>query len=260
MSARGHKAVVPPPDFQAAERITDEAGLLVAVINKEGFERVFDFATMPVPEPMQRSLAKVFAEQSVNWSSHASGQSYWQSLRAFARFLKNQDHPAPDLDGLTAATLRLWRNNHKNTPGGREALAKIRTLLQRDPRLSHGPVAEELARRAPRAVTSSRQSYATSDRELVVKAAERQFRSALLMSLPTLVGSRAPERSDPFREFEAIYTQLGRWMGDMFSRTTDVTVLCQLSHENDRLHGQQQECRAHQSHRNSVGCRGFRIQ
>lgn len=179
MSGRGHKAALPPPDFQATPRIAEQ-GVQVTVINKEGFERVFDFATMPVPEPMQRSLAKAFAEQSMNWNSHASGESYWQALRTFARFLNDQDHPAPDLDGLTAAMLRLWRNNHKNTPGGREALSKVRTLLQRDPRLLYGPVAEELARRAPRDVTSTKQSYKVSDRELVVKAAERQFRSALL--------------------------------------------------------------------------------
>ncbi|MFQ6329177.1 hypothetical protein ACLMAL_23995 [Nocardia sp. CWNU-33] len=180
MSGRGHKAILPPPDFQATQRIAEQ-GVQVTVINKEGFARVFDFVTMPVPEPMQRSLAQAFAEQSLNWNSHASGESYWQALRAFARFLNTQDHPAPDLDGLTAATLRLWRNNHKNTPGGREALAKIRTLLQRDPRLTYGPVAEELARRALRDATSfEQQSYKVSDRELVVKAAERQFRSALL--------------------------------------------------------------------------------
>ncbi|WP_067891791.1 hypothetical protein [Nocardia vaccinii] len=180
MSGRGHKAVTPPPEFQAAERIAP-SGTRVAVINKEGFERVFDFTTLPVPTPMQQSLAQVFAEQSFNWNSHASGESYWQALRAFARFLSSQGHPAADLDRLTAATMRLWRNTNQNTPGGCEALAKVRTLLQRDPHLSSGPVSEELARRAPRCTTaSSKQSYDRSDRELVVKAAERQFRSALL--------------------------------------------------------------------------------
>lgn len=204
MSGRGHKAVVPPPEFQATQRLS-EAGTQVAVVNKEGFERIFDFATMPVPVPMQRSLAKVFAEQSLRWNSHASGESYWQALRVFVRFLNDQDHPAVDLADLTAATLRLWRNNHKNTPGGREAIAKVRTLLQRDPRLACGPAAEELARRAPRAKSASKQSYAASDRELVVKAAERQFRTALLRirsNSAVLARFRSGELDDGSRDWQ----------------------------------------------------------
>ena len=40
MSGRGRKAVLPPPDFQATERIAAD-GLQATVVNKEGFERVF---------------------------------------------------------------------------------------------------------------------------------------------------------------------------------------------------------------------------
>ncbi|WP_174555469.1 hypothetical protein [Nocardia xishanensis] len=179
MSGRGHKAVLPPPDFQATQRIAEQ-GVQVMVLNKEGFVRVFDFAAMPVPEAMQHSLARVFAEQSLSWNSHSSGESYWRSLLTFARFLTAQGHPAPDLADLTAATLRLWRNNHMGTPGGREALAKVRTLLQRDPTLTHGAAAEELARRVSMKGAPSKRSYEASEREVVMKAAGRQFRSALL--------------------------------------------------------------------------------
>ncbi len=76
--------------------------------------------------------------------------------------------------------LRLWRNNHKDTPGGREALAKVRTLLKHEPRLSQGLAAEELARPVPKKGKPSKQSYKPSERDQVLLAAERQFRAALL--------------------------------------------------------------------------------
>ncbi|MFD9303005.1 hypothetical protein ACFWCB_10060 [Streptomyces sp. NPDC060048] len=179
MSGRGRKAVLPPPDFQATERIAAD-GLQVTVLNKEGFKRVFDFAELSVPQPMRGSLARAFAAQSMGWNSHSSGESYWQSLEVFARFLKAQGHPAEDLGDLTSATLRLWRNNHKDTPGGREALAKMRTMLKREPRLAQGLAAEELARPVPKKGKPSKQSYRPSERDQVLLVAERQFRASLL--------------------------------------------------------------------------------
>jgi hypothetical protein len=179
VSGRGRKAVLPPPDFQATERIAAD-GLQVTVVNKEGFERVFDFAAIAVPQPMRCSLARAFAEQSMGWNSHASGESYWRSIEVFARFLKDQGQPAEDLGDLTSATLRLWRNNHKDTPGGREALGKMRTLLKREPRLAQGLAAEELARPVPKKGKPSKQSYRPSERDQVLLVAERQFRAALL--------------------------------------------------------------------------------
>ena len=179
MSGRGRRAVLPPPDFQATQRIAAD-GLQVTVVNKEGYGRVFDFADLSVPEPMRGSLARAFAAQSMGWNSHSSGESYWQSVEIFARFLKDQGHPAEDLGDLTSATLRLWRNNHKDTPGGREALAKVRTLLRREPRLAQGLAAEELARPVPKKGKPSKQSYRPSERDEVLLAAERQFRAALL--------------------------------------------------------------------------------
>ncbi|EGG44404.1 hypothetical protein SGM_5219 [Streptomyces griseoaurantiacus M045] len=179
MSGRGRRAVLPPAGFQATQRIAAD-GLQVTVVNKEGFERVFDFAAITVPQPMRCSLARAFAEQSMGWNSHASGESYWRSLEVFARFLKDQGHPAEDLGDLTSATLRLWRNNHKDSPGGREALAKMRTLLKREPQLAQGLAAEELARPVPKKGKPSKRSYRPSERDQVLLAAERQFRTALL--------------------------------------------------------------------------------
>lgn len=202
MSGRGRKAVLPPPDFQATERIAAD-GLQVTVLNKEGFERVFDFAAIGVPQPMRCSLARAFAAQSMGWNSHASGESYWGSIEVFARFLKDQGQPAEDLGDLTSATLRLWRNNHKDTPGGREALAKMRTLLKREQRLAQGLAAEELARPVPKKGKPSKQSYRPSERDQVLLVAERQFRAALLRIRENTVllaryraGALAPDSRD----------------------------------------------------------------
>ncbi|MBB6421831.1 hypothetical protein [Streptomyces sp. AK010] len=74
MSGRGRRAVLPPPGFQATQRIAAD-GLQVTVVNKEGYERVFDFAELSIPQSMRGSLARAFAAQSMGWNSHSSGES-----------------------------------------------------------------------------------------------------------------------------------------------------------------------------------------
>ncbi|MCZ4098064.1 hypothetical protein [Streptomyces sp. H39-C1] len=147
----------------------------MTVINKAGFLREFDFAELPAPEPMQRSLAKAFAGQSRHWTSHASAETYWNDLLAFMRFLASQEQAPDDLDGLTGAMMKRWRQ--RNIGSGRHALGSTRVLLRRDTRLASGPVAEELARRVPR-TKPSKQSYGEAERERVLLTARRQFRTA----------------------------------------------------------------------------------
>jgi hypothetical protein len=178
VSGRGHRAALPPAGF-AADPPLAPSGLVVTVVNKAGHEKSFDFAALGVPGPMQRSLAAAFAAQSRRWSGHASADGYWRRLRLFSRFLAGQEDAPEDLDGLTAALLKRWRAAHVGTNDGRHAMAVIRVLLQQDPRLRDGPVADELARRIPSARPSG-QSYDEDERERVLLAARRQFRAALL--------------------------------------------------------------------------------
>ncbi|MGW2784920.1 hypothetical protein ACWC3X_27260 [Streptomyces populi] len=151
----------------------------MTVVNKAGHKREFDFADLPIAEPMQRSLAVAFAAHSRRWNSHSTADTYFLKLMIFARFLSGLEHPPQDLDELTAAILKRWRAQHVATNTGRITLSSVRTLLRRDARLDHGPVAEELARRVPKP-TPSKQSYEEPDRERVVLAAQRQFRAAWL--------------------------------------------------------------------------------
>ncbi|WPP32284.1 hypothetical protein [Streptomyces sp. CL7] len=178
MSGRGRRAVLPPADHRADPALAPD-GLVVTVFNKAGHDREFDFAALPVAGSMQRSLAVVFAAQSRLWNSHSTAENYWAKLRIFARFLSGMDQPPQDVDDLTAAMLKRWRAQHIATNTGRITLSAVRALLRRDPRLGHGPVAEELARRVPKP-TPSKQSYEEPDRARVVLAAQRQFRAALL--------------------------------------------------------------------------------
>ncbi|MGW0856967.1 hypothetical protein [Streptomyces sp. NPDC002690] len=151
----------------------------MTVVNKAGYKREFDFAGIPGTEPIQRSLATCFAAKSSSWKSHRSAVGYWRKAKMFATFIAELEDPPADLDELTAAMLKRWRTRHIGSNSGKGTLNMVRVLLKQDPRLATGPAAEELARRIPK-VTPSKQSYEEDEREQVVLAAQRQFRTALL--------------------------------------------------------------------------------
>ncbi|MFB9602377.1 hypothetical protein ACFFTQ_05245 [Streptomyces roseofulvus] len=139
----------------------------------------FDFAGLPVAEPMQRSLARLFATRSARWNSLETATAYWTALGAFARFVAEQPDVVEDLDGLTAAMLKRWRARNIATSGGISLMRHIRPLLKLDERLAAGPVAEELLRRLP-THPSKRRAFDAQEQHHVVLAAQRQFRAALL--------------------------------------------------------------------------------
>ncbi|MFF3513210.1 hypothetical protein [Streptomyces sp. NPDC002573] len=87
MSGRGRRAVLPPADHHVAHPLAHD-GLVVTVVNKAGYEQRYDFAELPVAEPLQRSLASAFAAQSRRWKACA---------RAVARTLT--PHPTALRDG-----------------------------------------------------------------------------------------------------------------------------------------------------------------
>ncbi|MEU1690006.1 hypothetical protein ABZ590_00015 [Streptomyces hirsutus] len=187
-------------------------------MNKAGHGKTFDFAELPAPEAMRRSLAAAFAVQARRWESHLTAYNYWLRLVWFARFLADQERPPQDLDEVTAAMIKRWRTRHIGSNAGKQILTSVRGVLVHDPRLSKGPVAEELARRLPRA-KPSKQSFTEAERQKVRLAARRQFRTALLrIRENTLVLERwradgLPEGSKEWR--------LGQIL-DFLARTGDV--------------------------------------
>ena len=178
MSGRGRKAVLPPPDHHVDLPVAPD-GLVVSVTNKAGYTKEWDFAELPLAEPMQRSLAASFAVRSLGWTSHSTARTCFACLEMFAKFVAGLDSSPDDLDGLTVAALQRWRDLHINTNSGKTTLRVVRGILQGDARLGSGPVADELARRIPKPVPS-KQSYGDSERDRVVLTAQRQFRSAWL--------------------------------------------------------------------------------
>ncbi|MFG2532532.1 hypothetical protein [Streptomyces sp. NPDC048516] len=178
MTGRGRRAVLPPADHRTEPPLAPD-GLMVTVVNKAGFEMTFDFAELPVAAAMQRSLAAVFAIRSAGWNSHETARASWITVKMFARFVAELEHPPQDLGDLTIAMLKRWRARHVGTNSGKNVLRQVRPLLRADPRLAGGPVGEELARRIPKTVPI-KQSYGKEERERVLRVAQRQFRTALL--------------------------------------------------------------------------------
>ncbi|MFD4170468.1 hypothetical protein ACFWQ1_27925 [Streptomyces albidoflavus] len=228
MTGRGRRAVLPPGDHHAELALAPD-GLVVRFINKAGYAKEFDFAALPVAEPMQHSLAVVFAAQSRRWTSHRSAAFSWKHLGTFATFLAQLDSPPDDLSDLTSATLKRWRTLHIGSNGGRSTLSTVRTLLRRDARLAAGPAADELARRIPRGRPET-QSYGEDEREQIVLTAQRHFRSALM---------RIRENTCWLESWRAGETEPGSssWqIGQVLDHLADTGEVPQVAYPGGQLH------------------------
>ncbi|MGW3690289.1 hypothetical protein [Streptomyces sp. NPDC005125] len=171
---------MPPADHVRPEPLVDN-GLVVRHTNKEQRVKEYDFSTLPVLEPMQRSLAMLFAAQCTphRWRSHGSSKTYWRLLTLFTSFLSKQEDPPADLDELTGALVNRWWQSLPKTAGGCNTFDYTARLLRGDARLQSGPVADALARRVQRP-KSQTQSYAEAEFDQIKTAARRMFRAALL--------------------------------------------------------------------------------
>ncbi|MFE3556286.1 hypothetical protein ACFXKW_15675 [Streptomyces sp. NPDC059193] len=153
--------------------------MTVHVYNQAGHAKAFDFGVLPAAEPMQRSLARLYAERSHRWTSHQSANQHWMALEDFTRFVAGQRSAARDLSGLTPTLLREWRELQMKTAGGRQNLQRVKGLLSEDARLASGPVADELARRVPM-MASRTESYGEAEFDEIKRVARLEFRAALL--------------------------------------------------------------------------------
>ncbi|MFE7277837.1 hypothetical protein [Streptomyces sp. NPDC057623] len=180
MSGRGRKASLPPADHARPEPLGPD-GLVVHHYNKAGRVKDYDFATLPVAEPLQRSLAVLFAAccRPNHWTSHLSSRQPWNYLKAFTKYLSEQHQPPRDLDELTGTLIDRWWEHKGKTAGGRSAFRSVCAMLRDDARLQSGTVADALARRIP-ASKSTTQSYGTKEFDQIRAAARRMFRAALL--------------------------------------------------------------------------------
>lgn len=166
------------PEYLIADA---DGGLRVCHYNREGRAREYHFTQLPVPAPMQASLAALFAARCTpdRWSRHITSTSAWRCIRRFALFLAGLEPVPRDLDELTAAMVRQWRVSLPAGAGGHRLFQEVSSLLREDGRLGAGPVADELARRV-RAPRSGTQSYGEAEFGAVTAAARRRFRGALV--------------------------------------------------------------------------------
>lgn len=179
MSGRGRRASSPPASHTRPDVLAG-GGTVVHHHNKHGRVKSFDFSALPVAEPMQRSLAAVFAARCVRrWTVHKTASQAFDHVMRFAQFLAALERPPGDFDELTVAMVKRWRHSRSGRPGGYQDLVWIGSLLRDDERLAAGPVADELARRL-RPPVSRVQSYGEAEFETIVRAARRMFRAALL--------------------------------------------------------------------------------
>ncbi|GEC06045.1 hypothetical protein SSP24_37000 [Streptomyces spinoverrucosus] len=199
MNRRGRRAALPPGDHARPEPL-DPGGLVVRHVDRNGRVRAYDFATLPVAEPMQRSLAVLFAARCHpnRWGSHRSSRLMFELLEKFTVFLSGLERPPRDVEELTTAQVKQWRLSEAGTAGGYNAITRVGSLLRQDARLVSGPVADELAVRTQRP-KSQTQSYSEEEFDRIKRAARRTFRAALLCVSTTTRrtwsgGGRAPSR------------------------------------------------------------------
>ena len=182
MSGRGHRASLPAGGHARPEYlVADERGaVVVRHSNREGRVREYDFSQLPAAGPVQASLAALFAARCTpgRWAAHATSAGAWLLLRQFAEFLARQQRPPRDLDELTPALVRQWRESLPAGAGGYRAWRSVSGLLRDDARLQAGPVADELARRR-KLPPSKVQSYTEAEFDQFTAAARRRFRAAL---------------------------------------------------------------------------------
>ncbi|WP_097991013.1 hypothetical protein [Streptomyces sp. f51] len=154
--------------------------MIVHHYNHEGRLKDYDFSTLPVAEPIQHSLAALFAAccNPHQWTAHLSSNQQWVYVGTFAKHLSLQERPPRSLDELTGAVIDSWWDVMRMTPGGRSTFRSVAALLRKDSSLQDGPVADALARRVPGS-KSTTQSYSSTDFSAIKTAARQTFRSAL---------------------------------------------------------------------------------
>lgn len=179
MSRRGRQASLPPADHARPAPLAPD-GLLVRHYNYEGRVKEYDFATLPVAEPIQQSLAALFAAccNPHQWTAHLTSKQQWRHLGTFTEYLAAQERPLNSLDELTGALIDNWWESMRTTATRRGAFRAVSALLRKVALFQTGPVADALARRIP-AAKSKTKSYDSADFGMIKTAARQMLRSAL---------------------------------------------------------------------------------
>ncbi|MFE9501288.1 hypothetical protein ACFYO6_02055 [Streptomyces anthocyanicus] len=182
MSRRGRKASLPTTLFRRTPVLgEDPSDVVVRHTTKQGSTRAYDFGRLPMPAPMQRSLAVLFAAKCTSgaWTSLKTSEGTWRHLKALGTFLSSQENPPADVPDLTAATWSAWRLSRKTkAQTGYDQVMVTQLLLRADSRLPQ-EVRAVMARRLPEPKVQER-AFDPDEFRQIKAAARRTFRSALL--------------------------------------------------------------------------------
>ena len=184
MSGRGHRAALPAggharPEYLVAD---GQGGLVVRHYNREGRVREYDFAQLPVPAPMQASLAaavrrpvhagplvRALPRRRRRGSSCGSSRSSWPA--SSGRRVTWTSSPR--------RLVRRWRESLPAGAGGYYAFGRSAaccSAMTPGCRRGRSPTSWPAAARQPR---SKVQSYSEAEFDQVTAAARRRFRAAL---------------------------------------------------------------------------------
>lgn len=203
MSPRGRKASLPGGDSPRRPPVRVPGSLLVEHRDKSGEIARYDFATLPCPEPMQESLAALFAARCTReggWQSHKTSRNYWYHLRTFATWVSGRTPVVKDVDDVTAGTWREWRLGRPTSAMGRSQITAVAIVLRNDPRI--GPATREEMDRLVRPAKVQEQSFTPEEFKQIATAARRVFRAAHL-------------------RITANAAVLNRWRADEFAEGSD---------------------------------------
>jgi hypothetical protein len=180
MSRRGRTAPLPQTVHRRPDVLPEGALLVEHCDVQSGVVRSYDFSTLPLTEPIQRSLAALFAARCRPhaWESVATSNNNWNVVRVFAAWLAELDRPPQDVDEITPALWSAWRLSRTARVGGHHQVKQMARLLLADPRVT-GDAAEAMAKRVPKP-RAQETSYAPAEFDQIKTAARRMFRSALL--------------------------------------------------------------------------------
>lgn len=180
MSRRGRQASLPQTVHHRREVLLG-GGLVVEHRDAQNASvRSYDFSTLRVSEPLQRSLAALFAGRchSHRWASVQTSKLQWEKLRVFTDWLAALPVPPQDVNEISAAIWNSWRLSRTTTSAAYSQVSSVGSLLLDDPRVV-GDAAEAMAR--PLAKPSAQErSYADAEFDQIKAAARRVFRGALL--------------------------------------------------------------------------------
>lgn len=211
---RGRPAALPPQDEgHRRPPVVDASQLIVRHLNEKGDgERFYDFGRLPVAEPMQRSLAVLFARRVGTegpWRNLDSSREGWTLLGTFCRFLSQQDAPPRDLPELTAAHWAAWQVSRPRNSMGHHQISKVAAFLRDEVRLPAATLTSLPRRGRPKEAVRET-AYTPEEFEQIRTAATRSFRAALhrirdnQQHLQQWREGRFAPRSDPWLVGEAL--------------------------------------------------------